>query len=100
MLLLAFLTLCGIACLSWRHVWSFPNSTRKISSEGARILSPADGSIVSVKETAPGEEVLTIGQGVKGTIHGICREAAITKQIHGRRKHSETGLFMPGSFQP
>ncbi len=81
MALLAFLTLCGMAYLYWRHVWFFRNPTRKIPSEDSGILSPADGSIVYVKEVAPGEEIITIKQGVKATIHDICRETAAAPKV-------------------
>jgi hypothetical protein len=46
--MLAFLTLRGIACLFWRHVWFFRNTTLKTPSEGSGILSPADCSIYYV----------------------------------------------------
>lgn len=80
-LLLAFLTLCGIAYLYWRYVWFFRNPTRKIPSEDSGILSPADGSIVYVREVAPGEETITIKQGVKATIDDICREAVSAPKV-------------------
>ena len=80
-LLLAFLTLCCIACLYWRYIWFFRNPARKIPSEGSGILSPADGSVVYVKEVAPGEEIITIKQGVKATIHDICREAVSAPKV-------------------
>jgi len=80
-LLLAFLTLCGIAYLYWRYVWFFRNPSRKIPSEDSGILSPADGCVVYVKEVAPGEEIITIKQGVKATIHDICREAVSAPKV-------------------
>jgi phosphatidylserine decarboxylase len=80
-LLLAFLTLCGIAYLYWRYVWFFRNPSRKIPSEDSGILSPADGSIVYVREVAPGEETITIKQGVKATIDDICREAVSMPKV-------------------
>lgn len=79
--LLAFLTLCGIAYLYWRYVWFFRNPARKIPSEGSGILSPADGSIVYVREVAPGEETITIKQGVKAAIDDICREAVSAPKV-------------------
>ncbi|HIJ77432.1 MAG TPA: phosphatidylserine decarboxylase [Deltaproteobacteria bacterium] len=80
-LLLALLTLCAIAYLYWRYVWFFRNPARKIPSEGSGILSPADGSIVYVKEVAPGEETITIKQGVKATVDDICREAVSAPKV-------------------
>ena len=79
--LLAFLTLCGIAYLYWRYVWFFRNPARKIPSEGSGILSPADGSIVYVREVAPGEDTITIKQGVKAAINDICREAVSAPKV-------------------
>ncbi|MGA2936071.1 MAG: phosphatidylserine decarboxylase [Syntrophobacteraceae bacterium] len=101
---LAFLTLCGIACLYWRHVWFFRNPTRKTPSECSGILSPADGSIVCVKEVAPGEEIITIKQGVKATIDDICREANLkgrenrNRQTRSGRKQSKDRAFHARGF--
>lgn len=58
--------------LFWRYVWFFRNPDRAVpSSEG--IVSPADGTVVYVKEVNPGEEVMVIKQGVAAKIEDIAR---------------------------
>ena len=72
--ILALVAFCGLLFLYWRYIWFFRNPPRSIPPEGSGILSPADGTVVYVKEVSPNEEVLTIKQGVKATLHDIVRE--------------------------
>lgn len=73
-LILALVAFCIVLFLYWRYVWFFRNPSRSIPAEGSGILSPADGTVVYVKEVSPNEEVLTIKQGVKATLNDIVRE--------------------------
>lgn len=73
-LILALVAFCIVLFLYWRYVWFFRNPPRSIPAEGSGILSPADGTVVYVKEVSPNEEVLTIKQGVKATLNDIVRE--------------------------
>ena len=70
----ALIAFCCLLFLYWRYIWFFRNPPRTIPPEGSGILSPADGTVVYVKEVSPNEEVLTIKQGVKATLHDIVRE--------------------------
>jgi phosphatidylserine decarboxylase len=62
---------CGF--LFWRYVWFFRNPDRDIPSAEC-IVSPADGTVVYVKEIAANEEVITIKQGTAATVRDIVRE--------------------------
>lgn len=66
--------ICRLLYRYWRYTWFFRNPPRTIPPEHAGILSPADGTVVYVKEVLPGSEVITIKKGVKATIHDISRE--------------------------
>jgi phosphatidylserine decarboxylase len=59
--------------LFWRHFWFFRNPARTPPAE-AGLVSPADGTIVYVRKAEPGEEVVTIKQGVRATVADIVRE--------------------------
>ena len=73
-LILAIVALCCLLFVYWRYIWFFRNPARSIPPEDSGILSPADGTVVYVKEVSPNEEVLTIKQGVKATLNDIVRE--------------------------
>ncbi len=73
-LILAIVALCCLSYLYWRYIWFFRNPARSIPPEDSGVLSPADGTVVYVKEVSPNEEVLTIKQGVKATLNDIVRE--------------------------
>lgn len=60
--------------LFWRHVWFFRNPIRTIPPEGAGILSPADGTVVYVRQMMPQESVINIKRGMKATLNDITRE--------------------------
>jgi len=57
----------------WRYVWFFRNPTRTPPLEDG-ILSPADGTVVYVKQVRPLEEVVVIKQGIQATVTDILRE--------------------------
>jgi phosphatidylserine decarboxylase len=60
------------ALLFWRYFWFFRDPPR-IAPAQAGLLSPADGTVVYVRQVAPGEPVLSIKQGVTATIHDLLR---------------------------
>lgn len=57
----------------WRYVWFFRNPERA-APPGEGVLSPADGTVVYVREVAPGAEVVSIKQGLSATLGDIVRE--------------------------
>ena len=59
--------------LYWRHVWFFRNPPRQ-PPETAGLLSPADGTVVYVKQVAPGEDVVVIKEGLAATVKDILKE--------------------------
>ena len=61
------------AWLYWRFVWFFRNPPRR-APPGDGVVSPADGTVVYVKEVAPGEEVVSIKQGLAAGLRDIVRE--------------------------
>lgn len=67
------LMVVGSVFLFWRYVWFFRNPPRFVP-EGNNIVSPADGTVVYVKEGKPGQEVIVIKQGVAATIKDIVRQ--------------------------
>ncbi len=73
-LIFATVAICCLLFLYWRYIWFFRNPPRTIPTEGSGILSPADGTVVYVKEVSPNEEVLTIKQGLKATLNDIVKE--------------------------
>ena len=71
--LLALLLVGLSSYLGWRYLWFFRDPPRTPPSH-AGIVSPADGTVVYVKEVAPGEEVVVIKQGLSATVKDILRE--------------------------
>jgi phosphatidylserine decarboxylase len=67
---------CGgcLLFLYWRYVWFFRNPPRKIPPRDSGILSPADGTVVYVKEVMPDQDVISIKKGVAASITDIARE--------------------------
>jgi phosphatidylserine decarboxylase len=63
----------ALVFLYWRYLWFFRNPQR-VPPQGDGILSPADGTVVYVKEVKPYEDVITIKRGVKATLKDIVRE--------------------------
>jgi len=61
------------AFLFWRYVWFFRNPPRVVPA-GNNLVSPADGTVVYVKDVGPEQEVIVIKQGMAATIKDIARE--------------------------
>jgi phosphatidylserine decarboxylase len=61
------------AFLFWRYVWFFRDPARTPPAE-AGLVSPADGTVVYVRKVAPGEDVVSIKQGVRATLRDLVRE--------------------------
>jgi phosphatidylserine decarboxylase len=59
--------------LFWRYYWFFRDPVRTPPAEEG-ILSPADGTVVYVRKVEPGEDVVSIKQGVRATVKDILRE--------------------------
>jgi phosphatidylserine decarboxylase len=59
--------------LFWRYVWFFRNPERKIP-ETECIVSPADGTVVYVKEIKSSADVIVIKRGIAATVKDIVRE--------------------------
>ncbi len=75
-IIMVFVCLAAFASLYlfWRHVWFFRNPERTIPAEGSGILSPADGTVVYVKQMKPRESVINIKRGMQATLNDITRE--------------------------
>ena len=69
---ISMIVVCSVF-LFWRYVWFFRNPPRFVP-EGNNIVSPADGTVVYVKEGNPGQELIVIKQGVAATITDIVRQ--------------------------
>lgn len=63
----------GGAFLFWRYVWFFRNPSRTPPAEEG-LVSPADGTVVYVKQVGPYQDVVTIKQGLKATVRDLLRE--------------------------
>jgi phosphatidylserine decarboxylase len=61
------------AFLFWRYVWFFRNPPRSVPV-GMNVVSPADGTVVYVKDMRPGDEVIVIKQGLAASVKDIVRE--------------------------
>lgn len=72
--LLASVVFCAFLYLYWRHVWFFRNPHRTIPPDGSGILSPADGTVVYVRQMKPQESVINIKRGIEATLNDITRE--------------------------
>jgi phosphatidylserine decarboxylase len=73
----------GGAFLYWRYVWFWRNPPRTIPG-GNTIVSPADGTVVYVKQVPPQEKVIAIKQGVVLSINDITRQdLAVPKVLIG-----------------
>jgi phosphatidylserine decarboxylase len=75
LVVLAIAVLLVGGAVFWRYVWFFRNPVRTPPAE-AGILSPADGTVVYVRQVEPGEDVVVIKQGVRATVKDILREDA------------------------
>jgi phosphatidylserine decarboxylase len=71
------------AFLFWRYIWFFRNPSRSIPP-GQNIVSPADGTVVYVKQVQPQEKVISIKKGVAVSVNDITRtDLAAPKVIIG-----------------
>ena len=71
------------AFLFWRYIWFFRNPSRSIPP-GQNIVSPADGTVVYVKQVQPREKVISIKKGVTVSVNDITRtDSAAPKVIIG-----------------
>lgn len=59
--------------LYWRYIWFFRNPPRS-APPGENLVSPADGTVVYVNLVQPGEDVISIKQGVKAKAEDILKE--------------------------
>ncbi len=59
----------------WRFVWFWRNPSRK-APPGPGVLSAADGTVVYVKAVAPGEDVVSIKQGLAAKLTDLVHEDA------------------------
>ncbi len=67
----------------WRYVWFFRNPQRVPPIQPA-ILSPADGTVVYVKQLDPQHDVLVIKKGVQTKVNDIvCEDMAAPKILIG-----------------
>lgn len=71
---LAFVIAGAFCYLFWRYVWFFRNPHRIIPPDGSGILSPADGTVVYVRQMKPRESVINIKGGLEATLNDITRE--------------------------
>jgi phosphatidylserine decarboxylase len=71
------------AYLFWRYIWFFRNPPRSAPA-GKNIVSPADGTVVYVKQVQPREKVISIKKGVSVSVNDITRtDLAAPKYIIG-----------------
>jgi phosphatidylserine decarboxylase len=77
--LIAALCAAG-AYLFWRHVWFFRNPA-PVTPAGEGILAAADGTVVYVKRVEPGEDVVSIKQGLSAKLADIVREDAAEPKL-------------------
>ncbi len=63
----------GVAYCYWRYIWFFRNPER-VPPPGESVVSPADGTVVYVKQVASQKEVITIKQGLAATLTDIVQE--------------------------
>jgi phosphatidylserine decarboxylase len=68
---LPVLTLAGFGY--WRYIWFFRNPPREAPG-GDNLVSPADGTVVYVKEVEPREPVISIKQGLSASINDIVQQ--------------------------
>jgi phosphatidylserine decarboxylase len=78
--ILVMVLAAGAAYCYWRYVWFFRNPLR-VPPPGESIVSPADGTIVYVKKVEPGEEIITIKQGLAASLTDIVREDLAAPKI-------------------
>lgn len=57
----------------WRYIWFFRNPTRR-SPVGEHLVSPADGTVVYVKQVSGGEPIISMKKGRSLKINDLARE--------------------------
>ena len=57
----------------WRYLWFFRNPPRQ-APHGDNLVSPADGTVVYVKEVEPHKPAISIKQGVAASINDIVQQ--------------------------
>ena len=57
----------------WRYFWFFRNPPRQ-APHGDNLVSPADGTVVYVKEVEPHKPAISIKQGVAASINDIVQQ--------------------------
>lgn len=70
----------GLAYLGWRYLWFYRDPPRTPPAEPG-ILSPADGTVVYARRVGPGEDVISIKQGLAAKVSDIVREDVDTAKI-------------------
>jgi phosphatidylserine decarboxylase len=80
LVIVGILAILAAAFAYWRYVWFFRNPERIVAA-GDSIVSPADGTVVYVKEVDPGEEVLVIKQGIAARIEDIVKSDVSTPKV-------------------
>jgi len=72
--IVSLIATCAAAAYAyWRMVWFWRNPERT-PPPGYGIVSAADGTVVYVKRVAPGQEVISIKQGLAARLSDIVRE--------------------------
>jgi phosphatidylserine decarboxylase len=77
---LGLIVLIGGAYFFWRTVWFFRDPPRTPPTQEG-FVSPADGTVVYVKTVSPGEDVVSIKQGVRATLNDLLREEVAGAKI-------------------
>ncbi|WP_449245492.1 phosphatidylserine decarboxylase [Desulfobacca acetoxidans] len=64
----------------WRYVWFFRNPERDIPTKDV-IVSPADGTVVYVKQVLPQEKIVAVKAGVELSINDITKNDLRTPKV-------------------
>jgi len=79
--LAATLPLAGVGgYLFWRYYWFFRNPSR-IIPPGESLVSPADGTVVYIREVDPQEPVISIKRGIAACVNDIVRRDLASRKI-------------------
>lgn len=77
---LVLIAVVAAAFLFWRYVWFFRNPDR-IIPPGEGIVSPADGTVVYVKEVNPGQEVTVIKRGIAAKVEDLVKSEISSPKV-------------------
>jgi phosphatidylserine decarboxylase len=72
--------LVAAAYAYWRYVWFFRNPPR-VTLPGEGLVSAADGTVVYVKTVEPGDDVVSIKQGLAAKLTDIVHEDSATAKV-------------------